>query len=53
MITLGNSYFGEGITIFGGRLYQLTWQNNVALVYDVETFDRLGTYRYDELSEEC
>ncbi len=47
MITLGNSYFGEGITIFGGRLYQLTWQNNVALVYDVETFDRLGTYRYD------
>ena len=46
-ITLGNSYFGEGITIFGERLYQLTWQNNVALVYDLETFDRVGTYRYD------
>lgn len=47
LIALSNAHFGEGITIFGERLYQLTWQNNLALVYDVETFDRVGTYRYD------
>ncbi len=46
-IALSSAYFGEGITIFGERLYQLTWQNNLALVYDVETFDRVGAYRYD------
>ncbi len=47
MTTLSGAYFGEGITIFGKRLYQLTWQNNLALVYDVETFERVGTFRYD------
>lgn len=47
LISLSDAYFGEGITIFGERLYQLTWQNNLALVYDVETLDRVGTYRYD------
>jgi len=39
-------YFGEGITIFGNKLYQLTWVNQVGFVYDVETFERLGTFRY-------
>ena len=47
MVTLSNYYFGEGITILGDRLYQLTWQNNLAFVYDVETLDRVGTFRYD------
>ena len=47
MTALSNTYFGEGITIFGGRIYQLTWQNNLTLVYDIETFDRVGTLRYD------
>jgi len=27
--------FGEGITIFKGKIYQLTWQSNVVYVYDV------------------
>jgi glutamine cyclotransferase len=27
--------FGEGITIFNGKIYQLTWQSNVVYVYDV------------------
>lgn len=39
-------YFGEGITIFDGKLYQLTWVNQVGFIYDLETFERIGTFRY-------
>src|SRR5207302_3101512 len=31
-------YFGEGITIWKDNLYELTWQSQVALVYDRATF---------------
>src|SRR5262245_48281585 len=27
-------YFGEGITVFGNDLFELTWQSHVAFVYD-------------------
>src|SRR5262245_60673962 len=27
-------YFGEGITILDGKLYQLTWKSGLAFVYD-------------------
>jgi glutaminyl-peptide cyclotransferase len=38
--------FGEGLTALGGRLYQLTWRSEVALVYDIETFELLETHTY-------
>ena len=31
-------YFGEGITVRGSELFELTWQSGVALVYDKQTF---------------
>lgn len=31
-------YFAEGLAIFGERLYQLTWQNQRAFVYDLKSF---------------
>ena len=31
-------YFAEGLTEWKGRLFQLTWQSNVAFVYDLATF---------------
>jgi glutamine cyclotransferase len=44
---LADHLFGEGITIFNGRVYQLTWQNHRAFVYRPENFDRvLRTFRY-------
>jgi glutaminyl-peptide cyclotransferase len=43
---LAGHLFGEGITIFNGRLYQLTWQNNRAFVYRPGTFERVRTFRY-------
>ncbi len=33
-----NQYFGEGITVFGSELFELTWQSGAALVYDARTF---------------
>lgn len=34
---LDATYFGEGITIFGDEVYQLTWQNGKCFVYDKKT----------------
>ena len=45
-IELASELFGEGLALVGNRLIQLTWLNNVALVYDVD-FNRLGTFDYD------
>jgi glutamine cyclotransferase len=40
-------YFGEGIAILDGLVYQLTWQNGLVVVYDLETFEVERTMRYD------
>jgi glutaminyl-peptide cyclotransferase len=32
--------FGEGITIFKNKIYQLTWENNIVYVYDVNNIDK-------------
>lgn len=38
--------FGEGITILNGKIYQLTYKQNEAYVYDVNTFEKLKTLPY-------
>ena len=43
---LHSHYFGEGITLMGDRIYQLTWQNRLGIVYDAETFDVQKTFQY-------
>ncbi len=43
---LGDSYFGEGLERVGERLIQLTWNEKVAFVYDLETFQPLDTFSY-------
>lgn len=46
MAPLRFSYFGEGMTILGERIYQLTWKSQTALVYDLASFELLETRRY-------
>jgi glutaminyl-peptide cyclotransferase len=36
-IGLDATYFGEGITVLGNKLYQLTWQEQKCFVYDKKT----------------
>lgn len=40
------SYFGEGITIFGDELFQLTWKNGKCFVYDKNSFSVLRELKY-------
>lgn len=43
---IDQQYFGEGITDWKGSLIELTWQSEVAFVYDIKTFERTGTFSY-------
>ena len=39
-------YFAEGLAEWDGQLVQLTWQSNIAFVYDLASFTPRGTLRY-------
>jgi glutamine cyclotransferase len=45
-VDLSSQYFGEGITILGDRIIQLTWLHNVGFVYDKSNFELLGEFHY-------
>lgn len=45
-VDLAPAYFGEGIAVFGDRIFQLTWREHTAFVYDRDTFDRIATFNY-------
>jgi glutamine cyclotransferase len=45
-VMLEPSHFGEGITIFGERIVQLTWLSHVGFVYDKNSFHILRTFTY-------
>ncbi|MCX5643103.1 MAG: glutaminyl-peptide cyclotransferase [Phycisphaerae bacterium] len=46
MLRLPEEYFGEGITLFGDKLIQLTWQSHIGFVYRKDTFAPLGRFKY-------
>jgi len=43
---VGSSFFGEGMTLLNGKIYQLTWRERTAFVYDADTFDLLDALSY-------
>jgi len=43
---LQNRYFGEGITVFGDTLIQLTWRSKTGFVYDKKNFGLIRTFHY-------
>lgn len=45
-VNLPSDVFGEGITLKGDKIYQLTWHNQVGFVYDKNTFDLLYEFSY-------
>jgi len=40
-VKLDDKYFGEGITVLHDTLYQLTYKEGVAFLYDVKTFKKI------------
>ena len=43
-VDLAREYFGEGITLFGNEIVQLTWQSNLGFVYDKDSFALIGDF---------
>jgi glutamine cyclotransferase len=43
----GENYFGEGITIWGNEIVQLTWRSHVGFVYDKATFEETDQFSYN------
>lgn len=46
-VRLPNNAFGEGITVWGGEVFQLTWRNQYGIVYDKSTLRELRRVRYN------
>ena len=43
-MSLDRRFFGEGITVWDERIYQLTWQAGLGLVYEKETFKEVDRF---------
>jgi len=39
-------FFGEGVTVYGNDIIQLTWQSHVGFVYDRDSFELLQEFNY-------
>ncbi|MGI0106575.1 glutaminyl-peptide cyclotransferase [Salinimicrobium sp. WS361] len=50
-IDIPSQYFAEGITILNNKIYQLTWKEGVGFIYDVETFEKSGEFKYEKSKE--
>ena len=44
--SLSPKFFGEGLTILGDSIYQLTWRSGRGFIYDRETLGRKGSFTY-------
>ncbi len=43
---LPERYFGEGLTVAGDRLIQLTWRERTGFVYDPDSLELIETFHY-------
>ena len=46
-VDVAREFFAEGMTIFGDKIYQLTWQAHKGFVYDLKNFERLSEFSYE------
>ena len=46
-VDLPAEFFGEGLTVVGDEIVQLTWQSGTALVYDRFTLELVGEHGYE------
>lgn len=45
-VALDTTFFGEGITVFGEQVYQLTWQSQQGFIYDKNSFVKQREFSY-------
>lgn len=44
---LDGNYFGEGITVYDNKIFQLTWKTNVGFIYDKDSFNLTNKFYYN------
>ena len=42
---LQSKYFGEGLTIYDNKIFQVTWKSNKGFVYDINNFKLLDDFK--------
>jgi glutamine cyclotransferase len=45
-LRLSEEYFAEGLAVFSGSIFQLTWQNGKCFIYDLPTFHKTKELAY-------
>lgn len=50
-VDLGPTLFGEGLTLVGDKIIQLTWENGFGIVYDKNTFEKEREFSYQASRE--
>ncbi len=45
-VDIDDKYFGEGVTVLNGRVFELTYLANTGFVYDQQSFQREREFRY-------
>ncbi len=43
---LEKKYFGEGISILNGKIYQLTYKDQIGFIYDAKTYKQTGRFTF-------
>ena len=46
-VDVPRDFFAEGMTLFNGKIYQLTWKGEKGFVYDPQTFQKTGEFTYE------
>ncbi|KAE8687843.1 Glutaminyl-peptide cyclotransferase [Hibiscus syriacus] len=44
---MADSYFGEGLTLLGERLFQVTWLTKIGFTYDRKNLQKLGQFTHE------
>jgi glutamine cyclotransferase len=45
-VDVPQQFFAEGLTLFNGHLYQLTWQSQIGFIYTLDSFNLLNSFSY-------
>ncbi len=45
-LTLDSEFFGEGVTLFNGRIYQLTLTSGIGFIYDPDSLAKQGEFSF-------
>lgn len=47
VLNIDSQLFGEGITIYKDKIYQITWRSRKGFIYDLKTFTLESTFNYN------